>query len=248
MPQFPRIHICHSPEKKKEEKKFPRRAHSSASFSLPPLCFARRAARVRRRRPTPQRAGHPRQPCRARPPLALILPRRHRGPILPCSPRTLAPNPHCHHRPELRRHRGSSSSVSPSSILRGGSISYPSSTRSPPYLAPSPPLQGRRRAGPPAAAPAHRAAPLLPLLAYATAGAARRHHLVPMRTFPSPLWPCLAARGGRAPGRVKAFGLALTRPGWAAGPWAPPVGLRPALRGTPSVLGSCVCAANVQNV
>jgi len=30
---------------------------------------------TRRRRPTPTRAGHPRPPCHARPPLALILPR-----------------------------------------------------------------------------------------------------------------------------------------------------------------------------
>ena len=44
------------------------------------------------------------------------------------SPQTLAirsPIHHCHHRPELRRHRGSSSSVSPSSILRGGASPTP---------------------------------------------------------------------------------------------------------------------------
>src|SRR6185312_7258202 len=67
---------CHNPGKKRgKENKNPTGPHSSVSPS-PSLCFCLAARRgTRRRRPTPTRAGHPRPPCHARPPLALILPR-----------------------------------------------------------------------------------------------------------------------------------------------------------------------------
>ena len=167
-----------------------------------------------RRRPTPPRAGHPRLPCRARPPLALILPRRHRGLIFPFSPQTLAPNPHCCRSPSSAGRRDSSPPVSRGSIPRGGSFLYLLSLDSTPNPAPSASLQGRRRSSPPAAAPARRTAPSPPLLACATAGEARRLLLIPVRAAPGPLRPRSAAPPSagaaacarRARGRAQARG------------------------------------------
>jgi hypothetical protein len=123
--------------------------------------------------------------------------------------------------------------VSIVSIRRVGSFLASSSSDSGANPAFSPSLQSRRRAPPPAAASVRRAAGPSPLLVRVTAGEARLHPLRAVRAFPGPLWPCfavppraaaaVAARArarvapracrGRAPGRVKAAGLALTRPG-----------------------------------
>ena len=192
---------------------------SSSLFS-----FARRAARV----VPPPAIFASRATCR---PSLCSVPRLHSSlrPSLSThdrsrSPQTLAPFPtSIAVAAELLAAVDSPSPVSAASIPRMGSFLASSSSDFAPNPAPSPSLQGRRRAGPPAAAPAHRAAPPPPFPADQPAGEARRHLRIPVRASPAPLPlrlaapPCTAAarrrrarrarRRGRAPPRVKA-------PGW----------------------------------
>ena len=188
------------------------------------------------------RAGHRRVPCRPSLLPSLSPYPRATGPV---SPQTLAPSSlHCH-RPSSLAAADLPPSVSRSSIPRGESFSSPSSSEFGPHPALSPFLQGRRRAPRSAAAPARRAARPPPFPAVKPTGEPRRHLRIAVRTSPALLQPRLAAparaatavaarvrahaaprpRRGRTPGRVKASGLALTRPGWGAFPWGPPVGL-----------------------
>ena len=94
------------------------------------------------------------------------------------------------------------------------------------------------------AASARRAAPPPPLLARSAAGEPRRHLCFAVRTFPGPLWRCFAVppraaaavaarararRAARVPWPRSRVGQGrwpcLDPAWWAAGPWAPPVGV-----------------------
>ena len=160
-------------------------------------------------------AGHPSDTRR---PSSAAVPHPHSFPRLKVrpapSPQTLAIRSsihHCHHRPEIRRHRGSSSSVSPSSIPRGGSISYPSSTCSPPHPAHSLAVQSTRRSFAAVTASLSRAGRPSPFPAVRVAGEVRRHLLIAVPPRLEALRPYLVtppsvgAAASRASQRAQVF-------------------------------------------
>jgi hypothetical protein len=173
---------------------------------------------MRRRRPTPTRAGHPRPPCHARPPLALILPRG-------CVPLFLLfllahePSRAARRHPDSLAAVDSSPPVGLPSIPRAGSSLSLSSSDSDAYPALGLAVQGRRRSPPPATAHRRGAAASPPLLACITAGEARLPPLHAVRARPEPLRPRpaappsvgAAACARRARGRAQARGQ--------GGPW-----------------------------
>ena len=176
-------------QKKKKENKNLRRAHPSASPSPSSLLGASRH---------PVAGVDPRNTRRRSPFRARVLIRAEPAPSpYPRSTGIPAPNPSPSPPPlvpaELHAAADSPPSVSRSSIPCGEIFSSLSSFDFGPHPALFPPLQGRRRAGPPAAAPAHRAAPSPPFPTDQPTGEARRHLLHPVRTSPSPLSPRLVA-------------------------------------------------------
>jgi len=114
-------------------------------------------------------------------------------PLPPSPPQTLAQTSIAAAAWSSAGRRDSPSPVSRGSIPRGGSFSSLSSFDSPPYPAPSSPLQGRRRAPSPAATRRHCAATSPPFPAIQAPGEARRHLLHPVRPRPEPLRPCIIA-------------------------------------------------------
>ena len=231
--------MCHSPEKK--ENKNPRQAHPSASPS-PPLSVLLRAPHAR-----VAAAGHPRATCRRSSFRAsLSAPVAHSpSPLAPVPDRpsspTLAPVPlSIAATPSFLPAADSPPSVSLSPIPCTGSSLSPSSSDSGVHPALSPPLQGSRRAGPPAAAPARRATRPPQFLAVQPAVEARRHLRIAVRTSPSPLRPRLVApHRAAAHARARAHRATRATPWprprrgqgrprldpawWAAGPWALPI-------------------------
>jgi len=214
---------CHSPEKKKSL------AGPARQLPLPSLL----PALFRRRTRRPVIGIHPRNTCRSSsrsvsPPHSSHRLKARPAPS-PSNPSLIRPQIlHCHHRPELRRRRGSWPSVSPSSILRGGASPTPprpipllirplplpcraaaAPVRPPPPNAVAPSVRCRSSPAPPpvrhAATSSTPCAPPLP-----RSGPASPRRLAPPPSSPrvrarvAPRAPRAAACRGRVPTRVKA--------------------------------------------